>query len=154
MLRLRGLLVALAALALALVTASPADAGRRWCEIDPVFLIAGSQLNVAVSIWEEHQSAVTGPTVVTLFVPEGVSADLIFTDDGYNGYGEVVSIVPASWLAVSKKGVEVVVEVTLPASRSDVPVLVDAVTADGKTNSTRGVSNTVIPIQLEIEPAT
>jgi hypothetical protein len=151
--KLRGIYVALTALALALVVASPAEAGRRWCEIDPVFLVAGTQVNVAVSILEEHQPAVTGPTVVTLFVPVGASAVLTSTDEGYNGYGEVVTIVPASWLTATKKGVPIAVEVTVPASRSDLPVLVEAASADGKSKSTRDVANAVITVQLTVEPA-
>src|SRR5688500_9921147 len=70
--RKRGLVVVLTALVLALVAVAPAQAGRRWCESDPVFLIAGRQVNVVVAIQEEHVPAVTGPIAVTLSVPPDV----------------------------------------------------------------------------------
>lgn len=154
MFKQRGLLVALMALALALavVAVSPAEAGWRWCERDPVFSIAGTLVNVVVAVREEHQSAVTGPIVVTLYAPIGVNALLISTDDGYNGYGEVVSIVPASWLTVTGRGVQVRVEVTVPASRVDMPVDVFVTPAGARTVSVNGKSNTVVPVQFTVQP--
>ena len=150
--RQRGFLVALCALVLTLVAVAPAAAGRRWCEADPVFLIAGRQVNVVTAIPEEYLSAVTGPVAVTLYVPDGVSAQLLATDAGYNGYGEVVSIVPVSWLAVSRRGVEAVVEVTLPASHAGVPVEVRAVVDRGPHGTTSGAANAVIPLRLVVRP--
>jgi hypothetical protein len=151
--RQRAVLVALFTLVVAFVAVAPAAAGRRWCEIDPVFQIAGRQVNVVTAIPEEYQSAVTGPVAVTLYVPSGVEALLISTDAGYNGYGEVVSIVPVSWLSVTARGVQALVEVTVPISRSDVPVQV-FVTPDGsRTFSSYGQANSNIPVVFVVQPA-
>ena len=141
----------LTTLMLALVVVAPAQAGRRWCEADPVFLVAGTQVNVITAILEEHQPAVTGPVAVTLYVPPDVSAILISTDAGYNGFGEVVSIIPTPDLSVKNRRVEVLVEVTVPASLADMPVTV-FVTHDGaRTKSVKGTSNGVVPVQLKVD---
>ena len=150
--RQRALLVAITSMVLTLILVAPVGAGRRWCEADPVFLIAGRQVNVVTAIPEEHVPAVTGPIAVTLYVPAGVSARLVATDAGYNGYGEVVSIVPVSWLAVTRRGVEAVVEVTLPARRADVPVEVRAIVDRGPHGTTSGAANAVIPLRLVVRP--
>jgi hypothetical protein len=151
--RQRAVLIVLTTLVLTLVAAAPAGAGRQWCEKDPVFLIAGRQVNVVVAIMEDHQPAVVGPIVVTLYVPDDVNATLVSTDDGYNGYGEVASIVPVSWLTVTKRGVQVRVEVILPASLTEMPVKVIATPADGRTTTARGNANVVIPLDLTVSPA-
>jgi hypothetical protein len=149
----RALLTGLTMMVLTLVLTAPANAGRRWCEADPVFLIAGREVNVVTAIEEENVPTVTGPVAVTLYVPTGVSALLVSTDAGYNGYGEVVSIVPVSWLAVTKRGVEVLVEVTIPANRTDVPVNVFVTPAGGWTVMEDGDANEVIPVRFFVSPA-
>ena len=151
--RQRGLIVALMALAIALATVTPAQAGRRWCQADPIFLIAGTQVNVVTAIWEEHVPAVTGPIAVTLYVPPDVQAIPIFTDDGYNGFGEVVSIVPTPRLSVTQQGVRILVEVTVPANRVDMPFDVFVSPADASTASVNGNANNVIPVRLMVEPS-
>ena len=149
----RGFVVAIMALVVALAAVAPAQAGRRWCEKDPVFIIAGTQVNVVVAIWEEHQSAVTGPIAVTLYVPAEVHAILHATDDGYNGFGEAVSIVSLPRLAVKKEGVPVIVEVTVPADRVDMPVDVFVTPAGARTSSVNGKANNLVPVHLTVEPA-
>jgi hypothetical protein len=151
--RRRGLLVALAALTVTMVAVAPVEAGRRWCSKDPIFLIAGTQVNVEVAIWEEHQPAVTGPIAVTLYVPLNVSAVLIAVDDGYNGYGEVVSIVPTSRLALTNRGPRVLVEVTVPASRVDMPVNVFVTPLGHRTISVNGKPNNIVPVNLVVPQA-
>ena len=146
------LILALVALALA-VAVSPVEAGRRWCEKDPVFLIAGTQVNVITAVPEEYVAAVTGPVAVTLYHPLGVDVELLAVDDGYNGYGEVVSIVPTAELQAAKRGVQILVEVTIPVGAGDVPVRVTAMSADGRSVSAKGTGNAVVALGLNVSPS-
>jgi hypothetical protein len=148
----RHLLAFFVALVCAIVIASPASAGRVWCRQDPVFSVAGTQVNVDVAIWEEHVERVTGPVMVTLFVPEGVEAVLLWQEEGFNGFGEVVTIETSDRLRVTDRGVRIRVEVTVPASRNNTPVLVD-VTTGGETVTVSGKANRSIPVTLLVQPA-
>ena len=73
----RYLLAVLIAVLTAMVLAAPTDAGRKWCRHDPVFLVAGVQVNVEGAIPEENEVNVAGPMKVVLIVPVGVSTSLV-----------------------------------------------------------------------------
>jgi hypothetical protein len=148
--RQRGFLVALFAVVLTLVVAAPVDAGRRWCEADPIVLIAGTEVGVVTAVLEEDLPVVTGPVAVTIYVPEGVPAFLVSTDAGYNGYGEVVTFLPVPWLTVTERGVQARVEVVLPAGRPNVPVQVAVSPGGARTASVSGRANTAIPVQFMV----
>src|SRR5262245_48306345 len=86
-------ILSLALVAIALVlSANPAAATPAWCHRDPVFLVAGTQVSVDLAVYEDQQAKVTGPAQVTLYVPPGVTAKLVYTDKGFNGRGEATSI--------------------------------------------------------------
>src|SRR5215211_3187456 len=76
-----------------LAAAAPASAGRKWCQKDPAFLVAGIYVSVDVAVYADQTPHVTGPIGVTLYVPLGTDATVAFTDDGFNGHGEAVAIV-------------------------------------------------------------
>src|SRR5215211_8294385 len=38
-----------------LVTAAPAQAGRKWCQRDPVLSVSGTLVNVFVSVYDDQQ---------------------------------------------------------------------------------------------------
>jgi hypothetical protein len=146
--RVTRLLITLASLTAVLVLVAPsADASRKWCRRDPVVVVAGKKVNIEVAIPEDRQSAVTDALKVVVYVPVGVNAKVVAVDEGFNGFGEEVMIVPSRRLRVTKKAVSISVEATLPASRNDVSVALivtpdgaRAVTANGRSNSALSVS--------------
>jgi hypothetical protein len=84
------LTIGLALLAV-LVLATPAMAGRRWCSRDPIVALNGHDLQMWVAIPEEYETLVTGPVDVRIGVPAGVTTETLFTDEGFNGFGETVT---------------------------------------------------------------
>jgi hypothetical protein len=81
--------VALALLAL-LLLAAPVEAGRRWCARDPIVRVNGTQLQIWVAIPEEYLPFVNGPIRTTVLTPAEVAREVVYLDEGFNGYGEVV----------------------------------------------------------------
>jgi hypothetical protein len=142
--------IVLAALALLLV-AAPVDAGRRWCQKDPIFSIAGTSVPLYVSVYDDQQAHVTGPIAVTLSVPVGVSVVVTFVDSGFNGYGEAITVVTNSKLKTTSKGVQTQFQVSVPADIS-MPVLVTVAPANGRSTSITGKTNTVISVNAIITP--
>ena len=149
----RRLVATLVALALAVVVVAPASAGRTWCRRDPGFRVAGTTVNVWVGVPEADQARVTGPLKVILYVPVGTHAVVEFTDDGFNGHGEEVIIIPAKQLKHQKNGVRVQAEVTVPAATNDVPVTVSVVPASGRAQTGFGKSNQVVSIFSSVDPS-
>ena len=144
--------VVLAAVALLLI-AAPVDAGRKWCQKDPIFSIAGTSVPLYVSVYDDQQSHVTGPIAVTLSVPVGVSVVVTYVDNGFNGYGEDISVVTNSKLRVTSKGVQTQIQVSVPADIS-MPVQVKVAPANGRATSITGKTNTVISVNATIVPTT
>jgi hypothetical protein len=148
----RLLTYALFALAL-LVAAAPAQAGRKWCQRDPVFSVNGTLVNVFVSVYDDQQIRVTGPVAVTLSVPPGTVAELVSVDEGFNGFGETVTIVTNPRLKVTSRGIQTQIQVAVPSDIS-MHVLITvapssgkAVTQTGKTNTTVTVNTTIVASQ-------
>ena len=81
-----------------------------------------------------------------VYVPVGVKAELVSVDDGFNGYGEEVMIVPSQRLRVLRKGISISVQATLPANRNDIPVSLFATPDGGRTVSANGRSNAVVSV--------
>jgi len=144
--------VVLAAVALLLIVA-PVDAGRKWCQNDPTFSVAGTSFPLYVSVYDDQQSHVTGPIAVTLSVPVGVSVVVTYVDNGFNGYGEAISVVTNSKLRVTSKGVQTQIQVSVPADIS-MPVQVKVAPANGRATSITGKTNTVISVNATIVPTT
>lgn len=74
----------------ALILALPVAAGVQWCETDPIVTLNGDQYQILVAVPQEYVSRVNGPIEVDVKTPEQTVAQLVFTDAGFNGYGEVV----------------------------------------------------------------
>lgn len=68
----------------------PADAAVKWCKSDPIVRLDGTQVQILVAIPEDYQSLVNGPIAVEVSTPKSVDRELILTDAGFNGFGEVV----------------------------------------------------------------
>jgi hypothetical protein len=132
-----------------LAAAAPVDAGRKWCQKDPAFLVAGTYVAVDVAVYADQTPHVTGPIGVTLFVPAGIDASVAFTDDGFNGHGEAVAIVADERLQTTGRGVQirVVVEVPaavgMPANSTVYPGAGKPVTVNGQTNNAIRINATV-----------
>jgi hypothetical protein len=88
---MRKLFVALALGALAvLVLATPAMAARTWCARDPIVRINGHDVQFWVAVPEEYVPLVSGPIDIEILTATPVNAEVLFLDEGFNGYGETV----------------------------------------------------------------
>jgi hypothetical protein len=141
----------LAALVFVLIVA-PVDAGRKWCQIDPIFNIAGTTTSVYISVYQDMQAHVTGPTAVKLSVPAGTAVEVTYVDDGFMGFGETVSVVSDPRLKVTSRGIQVQVQVTVPADTS-MPVLVTVAPSSGRASSVTGKTNTIITVNATVASA-
>ncbi len=68
----------------------PVHAAVKWCKSDPIVGLDGTQVQILVAIPEDYQPLVNGPIAVEVGTPKSVARELILTDSGFNGHGEVV----------------------------------------------------------------
>jgi len=141
------------ALLLALAVIAPTAAGRQWCRRDPVFLVAGTRVNVEAAIPVEEQVNVTGAITVVLYVPSGVSASLIAQDEGFNGYGEQVEILVSKRLKATAKSVQIQIKLTVPAARNDIPVQAFVTPAGGRPVTIQGRTNQEVLLTAAVKPS-
>jgi hypothetical protein len=128
--------LALGLLAL-LVLAAPAAASRKWCAKDPIVRLNGAHVGIWVAIPEEFESLVTGAIQVKVITPPGVSQELVFLDDGFNGFGEVVKFTESKDLQIRPDGTfDVMAEVWVPIDRTAVKL--------------QGMKTKTIPLQVTI----
>jgi hypothetical protein len=149
---LAGFPAALAALA---ATARGAEARRAWCRTDPIVVIGGALADVFVSAplgsLVQAVLSVTGPNEIVVTVPQGVNAWLLLSDLGF-GRGNTVSFAQSADLQQTDSGIQVRVEVFVPAKTS-FPVRVDfAPRLLGILNpvSVEGSSNTWITLTTDL----
>jgi hypothetical protein len=116
--------LALVLAGLALALAGDAAAIRTWCRSDPVVSIDGELADVFVAAPLEAPTLVTGPNEVVVAVPEGVRAAVILNDLGF-GRGTVTTVEESKRLRATERGVEVLVEVRVPAKDDAMPVRVE-----------------------------
>ena len=109
-----------------LVLASPASAGRSWCARDPIVSLNGHPVQVWVAIPEEYVPLVNGPIEVEFRTPKGMTRSVVMPDDGFNGYGEVVTFSEDLTSTINEQG-DFTVQV-----RVSVPI--DEAGADGSFN--------------------
>ena len=137
----------LAALLAVTVLVQGTDAQRAWCKTDPIVVIDGATADVFVSAplgsMVQALLTVTGPNQIVVTVPQGVNAWLLLTDVGF-GRGNVLTFAQSSDLHETAGGIEVRVQVFVPATGS-FPVRVEfaprllgllwPASAEGTTNS-------------------
>src|SRR5215217_972701 len=140
--------IVLAAFAVVLATA-PADAGRKWCQKDPAFLVAGTLVSVDVAVYDDLTMHVTGPIAVTLYVPQGTTAEFVFADDGFNGHGETASILTDKRLQTTGRGIQIRVVVQVPAGIG-MPVLGTVYPGSGRPVTVNGKTNNPITINASV----
>jgi hypothetical protein len=119
-----------------------AEASRGWCRSDPFILIEGVVVDIFCTAPLSALLHVTGPTEIVVAVPVGVSPELVLAGVGF-GRGELVRFEERHRLQQSAEGLEVEVEVYVPAS-SELPIgvelarnlvgILDPVVAEGVTN--------------------
>ena len=95
--------------------APSASAARYWCRSDPLFAIDGRLVDVFVSVPPEALLRVSGPTQVVLTLPEGVDASVVLAGIGF-GRGEEVTIAHSRRLRIDRSGIQLWVDVLVPAS--------------------------------------
>lgn len=125
----RSLRVVLATAALALLLALQADpawAARTWCRRDPVFRIGTQIVVLHVSSDKAMFDAATGPVVLGVTGPAGVTNQLLATDNGF-GYGYAVTAQTAGTLAATDVSLPVMVDAYAPATDAALPVEIDIV---------------------------
>jgi hypothetical protein len=136
-----------------IVLALPASAGRSWCSRDPIVRINGTDVQIWVSIPEEYVFAVNGPIEVKVYTPVGATTELVYTDSGFNGYGEVVKFSTSDDLYTSPDGsFDILVKAYVPfdakalrtvkARANDVPIQV-SYTANGQLSMSKDGSMTI-----------
>ena len=140
--RFRKIIVAVSLGLLAmLVVATPALAGRKWCARDPIVRLNGEDVQIWVAIPEEFVPTVKGAVQVKVYTPVGVSQELIFVDQGFNGYGEEVKFTTDEALTVRADGsFDVIVKAWVPINRKLAKSL--GATRGGKTIPFRITINT------------
>lgn len=148
--RRRFLSVLFGAVAVA-VAPLPAGAARKWCHKDPVMSVAGTRVNVDVAVYDDEKHLVTGPVEVTFTVPPGTPTAVVATDDGFNGYGELVTVRYDKRLKRSARSVQIRVLVKIPAKAKlaaqvvITPGLARPVAISGRTNAVFSATTSVVP---------
>jgi hypothetical protein len=122
--RSRLLIVFILVALMSVVMAPTTSAARAWCRTDPVVVIDGTMADVFVSGPLLAPLIVTGPTKMIIIVPEGVKTQMILSDLGFlHGYD--YEFRQSSELQKTRKGVQVRIQVYVPASDSSMPVRVE-----------------------------
>ncbi len=132
----------LAILALAL----PVRAELIWCKQDPVVRLDGTTVQIWVAVPAQYQVTVNGPVEVEVGTPRGVARELVSTDDGFNGHGEVVSFSDLK-VGVKNRVFPTEIRVKVPVDRSQlatgeiVPVQVEVIPENADHVTVRGTSD-------------
>ena len=147
---MRTRLMAIVAAGLMLVLASStASAGWAWCARDPIVRLNGALVQIIVSVPQEYRDAVNGPIQVDVLTPAGVSQELVFTDEGFNGYGEAVRFISSPNMPMFGSTFSTVIRVRVPidagvAGVTSIPARVEVILPDGTSTLTEGLSRGII----------
>jgi hypothetical protein len=128
---------------LMIASASSATAAVGWCRSDPVIMVNGNIADIFVSAPVDALVAVTGPTQIVVTTPPDVDAALIVSTFGF-GRGEIVEFEQSRSLKITDEGIELRIQVFVPAINDQMPVEVEfsprlldilsPVTAEGTAN--------------------
>jgi hypothetical protein len=143
--------VVLAVLVFVLVV-SPVDAGRKWCQVDPTFNIAGTLTPVDIAVYEDLQVHVNGPILVRLSVPPGTPVEVTYVDEGFNGFGEVITVVPDPHLKATIRGIQVRFEIAVPANKV-MPVQATVSPSSGRAFTVAASTTTTITLVTTVASA-
>jgi hypothetical protein len=87
----KGITTIVFVLAALMMTVAPTGAGRMWCRADPIVSFNGTPVQVWVEMPADYQYLVNGPIQFEIATPSWVESEVLFTDAGFNGYGEEIS---------------------------------------------------------------
>lgn len=133
--------------------ALPASAGREWCEKDPIVQLNDTRVQILVAVPVEDQRLVSGPIHVTIATPAGTERSLIFTDAGFNGFGEVVAFTDLAHPHGPPTALPAAITVRVPLrERATVPLRVTVI-ADGAAPVVRVGSSDNTTVRLRIAGA-
>ena len=118
---------------LALLVFGGAVLAGGWCRADPIIELEGEEVQIWAAIPNEYQALVNGPIDVTVTLPTNRSHSVVFTDSGFNGYGETVTFVNGGKATGNRYEIDVHVEVPFDSSvnPADVPLEVEVITELG-----------------------
>ena len=102
--------------------APSATAGVAWCRTDPVVVIDDQVADIFVSVRFDELKRVNGPTEIVITTPVDVDITLATPGVGF-GYGENVTFEESPALEKTDKGIDLRIEVYVPA-QDDIRVLV------------------------------
>jgi hypothetical protein len=111
-----------------LVMALPAVAGREWCAKDPIVALNGNVVQILVAVPEGMDVDVTGPIHVAIETPEDVTHELLFTDSGFNGFGETVAFESVPGKIKRDGSFKAEIDVTVPVAAEPLPMQVTVIT--------------------------
>ena len=110
--------IAIRALALVILTetfaAPSATAGVAWCRTDPVVVIDDQVADIFVSVRFDELTRVNGRTEIVITTPVDVDITLATPSAGF-GHGENVTFKKSSALEKTDKGIDLRIEVHVPA---------------------------------------
>lgn len=119
------------------IGAGPVAAGRKWCARDPLVSLNGAPVQIVVAVPEEFVPAVNGPVAVTVQTPSDVERVVLYTDDGFNGHGEIVEFTSLMGATIADDG-------SFPIRISaEIPVDVDLLRSLGNTSKR-------VPFQINV----
>jgi hypothetical protein len=142
----RMLIAPVVAILTLIMTLAPAGAGWGWCPVDPIVELNGTEVEIWVAIPEPFEEHVTGPVDFKIGVPKEVSTKVVFLDEGYNGYSEVVKFVP-NGTSVNPDGTfQVDVHARVPLKKMHIDglkaeMMLWVVFPDGSTQEWHGMAN-------------
>lgn len=137
------------------LTAMPAGAGVQWCRTDPVVAFNGAEVNIWLSIPQQWEAAVTGPSAFTVTVPSDVTREVVSMDEGLNGLGETVTFVNSAPANGDEFTISVFADVPFAFDSiplMDVPMLLTIELPDGQTFEFEGSSRSGVSGSFQMAP--
>lgn len=105
-----------------LFAASPAEAGRAWCRVDPVVSIDGQLADIYLTSTLSMNLKATGPTKIVITIPSTSTGRVHLVDTGFGLKGYQISFVKSSALTRTKTHTQVKIAAYVPASDGTLPV--------------------------------
>lgn len=125
----------------------PAQARITWCKTDPIVLLNGVPVQLLISIPDEYLSLVNGPIRIEMRTSASVQREVVFTDAGFNGYGEEVVFTDLPGRPSQSGRVSAQIRVQVPidklqlGDRAQVPVQVVLIAGDARPKYVTGTSD-------------
>ena len=134
---------------LAALLVFPAQAGLVWCQGDPVVELNGTNVQIVVSILEDNGDLVTGPIQVDVATPKSVSRQMVFADNGFNGYGEQVTFSDLDTPNLNDLfTTKITARIPVSSDGATVPVQMTITPGNGKAYTVTGTANQTSAIGL------